>query len=77
VFDLTVHLGFGTGGDGTTDVVRDFSSQDLLYLGSVQADNYALSTFQVVNGNGAFLLEDGTKVVLDGVTNLSAGNFKV
>jgi hypothetical protein len=31
----------------------------------------------VVDGNGTFLLEDGTTVRLDGVTNLSDSNFKV
>lgn len=78
LFDLGVHLVVGKAGDGTTDVINDFNTKDLLHVGGVLATNYALNTYQIINGSGTFLLEDGTKVVLQGFNHhLSGSNFKI
>jgi Ca2+-binding RTX toxin-like protein len=73
----TIQFGFGIGGAGVTDVIRDFSASDLINLSGFDSNavNYALSTFTESGHNGSFQLEDGTKVVLIGVTHLSASNF--
>ena len=76
LFNLTVHEAVGKTGAGTTITVTDFSSQDFLKLGSLQADNYALNTAQVMGSNTLFKLDDGTTVVLHGFTNLTSSNFK-
>ncbi len=76
VFDLTTHAPVGSEGVGSTIQILDFSSTDVLALGSTSAEEYALSTFHVVGGNGMFLLDDGTKVVLHGFTTLNGDNFK-
>jgi len=76
-FDLTIHSQLPQDQYGTIDTITDFASQDLLNVGNILAINYALNTYQVQGGNGTFLLEDGTKVVLVGFTeNLTSGNFK-
>jgi hypothetical protein len=76
VFDLTTHKAISEEGHGSTIQILDFSSKDVLVLGSSSAEEYALSTFHVVGGNGMFLLDDGTKVVLHGFTALHESNFK-
>lgn len=76
VFDLSIHSVEGKGGAGTTDVVLDFRGHDLLDVGGIANINYALNTFDASGGIGTFSLLDGTKVVLDGVTHLTAADFK-
>jgi Ca2+-binding RTX toxin-like protein len=63
---------------GTVDSIVDFGGQDLFALsGGQSAIQYALQTYTVSGGNGSFLLQDGTKIVLDGYTgNLTVNNFK-
>jgi hypothetical protein len=51
---------------------------DLLSVGNNAAIAYAMSTYSVQSGNGTFLLEDGTKVVLAGFhdASLTRSDFK-
>jgi len=65
VFDLRMHL-VVHGCAHDVDKITDFTTQDLLNVGGTRAINYALSTYHVVDGNGTFRLEDGSKVVLNG-----------
>ena len=77
LFNLAVHAVAGAGGYGTTDNVLDYTSKDLFHVGNTLAINYALNTYQVDGGSSSFLLEDGTKVVLQGFTgHLTESNFK-
>jgi Ca2+-binding RTX toxin-like protein len=67
------------GAVATTDVIANFQhGVDFLHLGgfSPGGDAYALSTFTQTAGGGYFLLPDGTKVVLDGVSHLYKSDFK-
>lgn len=77
IFGLTIHAHLGAGGFGTTDSIADFQkAHDLLSVGDAAAVNYALNTYEVSGGSASFLLEDGTKVVLQGFTgHLTSGNF--
>jgi len=76
-FGLTIHEVTGLAGAGTTDTIIDFSkAHDLLSVGNILAVNYALNTYEVSGGSASFMLEDGTKVVLQGFTgHLNSGNF--
>ena len=77
VFGLTIHNVANTGGLGTTDVINDFNGKDLLSIGGVKADNYAINTYKLTSAGGTFFLEDGTKVVLKGFhQQLSSSAFK-
>jgi len=67
-FNLTVHDLPDSAGSGTMDSIYDFNAHDILYVGNAAAVNYALETYHVVGSNGVFLLEDGTKVTLEGFT---------
>jgi Ca2+-binding RTX toxin-like protein len=84
--DETVRAGLGSdtiqftaneGGYGVRDVLQDFNSSDVIHLAGFDANavNYALSTFKAAGSNGSFKLEDGTTVLLQGVTHLTASNF--
>ncbi len=77
LFNLGIHQNIGSTGAGTTDNILDFNSKDLFHVGNVQAVAYALSTYQVDGNSGSFLLEDGTKVVLQGFTgHLTSSSFR-
>jgi Ca2+-binding RTX toxin-like protein len=67
-FDLLIGDNVGTLGSGTTDTIFDFDAQDILKVGNSTAVDYALSTYEVVGNNGTFLLQDGTRVILEGFT---------
>jgi Ca2+-binding RTX toxin-like protein len=73
----TIQFMAHVGGTGVTDMIDDFNSQDLISLTGFDqnAVAYALDTFKSNGTNGSFQLEDGTKVVLIGVTHISASNF--
>jgi Ca2+-binding RTX toxin-like protein len=78
VFDLTIHSLNGIAGNGTTVTITDFNSHDLLNVGNSAAITYAINTYSVQSGNGTFLLDDGTKVVLQGFhdASLTKSEFK-
>lgn len=68
VFDVSLHTKPGQAGYGTTDTIKDFTKHDLLDVGGIRAINYALNTYSISGGSGSFLLEDGTKVLLQSDT---------
>ena len=74
LFNLGIHQSAGSGGYGTTDTILDYTNKDLIHVGNISAINYALNTYQVDGNSGSFLLEDGTKVVLQGFTGHLTGN---
>ncbi len=75
-FNLTVHGTFGIAGLDTTVTISDFSTKDFFKLGSVAADQYAMSTMKVDGSNTSFKLEDGATVVLHGFTHLTSSDFR-
>ncbi len=75
LFDLSLHTIVGVG--AAIDTILDFTTTDLLQVGGITAIDLALSSYHVLNGNGTFLLGDGSKVVLDGYTQpLNMTDFK-
>src|SRR5579872_599695 len=64
--DLSLHTIVGVG--AAIDTILDFTTIDLLQVGGIAAIDLVLSSYHVQNGNGTFLLGDGSKVVLDGYT---------
>lgn len=74
--DLSVHDVPGASGMGTKDLIKGFGTHDFLHVGNSAAESYALSTYHVSGNNGYFLLEDGTKVILQGFTHLTSHDFK-
>ena len=77
VFGLAVHHVAGTAGLGTTDVINDFGTSDLLLVGGPKAESYAISSYKLTAAGGTFFLEDGTKVVLKGFhQQLTSSDFK-
>lgn len=77
LFDVSVHTRAGLAGFGTIDTITDLTPNDLIDVGGIRGVNYALNTYSVSGGSGSFLLEDGAKVTLEGVTRpLSTNDFK-
>ncbi len=68
----------GVGGNGVTDVIQHFGANDFIHLAGFNPNAVAdaVASFQTNGISGSIKLDDGTRVILVGVTHLTDANFK-